>query len=233
MMDRVRAAGGGPALTALRSFEATGTAAMTSVKVPRELKVSALFPQFYKQEESTPATMKGSPFHTTLGLEGDIGWLTGARLGGAGRSPNPDESRRAYTRAARQAMAGFLAGINAPWLVDTGRYTATDGGVIDAGPDRGALVLNIDGPDGRVGRLLIDPGTHLPRRLIEPPQAGGGGTAAVADIVFTYSDYQPQAGLQLPHTIVRENGRNRTVWSIKQYRVNPRLTPRLFSPTQR
>lgn len=233
IMDRMREAGGGPTLTALRSFEATGTSTMTGMKVARNLKVQALFPLFFRQAESTPAGLKGPTFNTTIGLQRDLGWLTGALIGGDGQSKDLEVSRRTYARAARQAMAGFVAGISAPWLADTGAYTITDGGRIDAGTDRGALVLIFDGPDGRVGRLLIDPDTRLPRRLIQPPQPGSGGTAAVADIVFTYSDYQPQGGLQLPHTIVRENGRNRTVWSITQFVVNPRLTARQFSRAQR
>ncbi|MEI6245328.1 MAG: hypothetical protein WCQ64_09800 [Acidobacteriota bacterium] len=233
VIDRLRTAGGGPALAALKSFEATGTSQMTGMKVVRRLKISAMFPQFYRQEESMPAAVKGPVFNTTIGLEGDIGWLTGAILGGDAQSKNIETSRRIFARAARQAMAGLIAGVSAPWLVDTGKYTVTDGGVINAGPDRGALILIMDGPDGRVGRLLIDPDTHLPRRLIQPPQPGGGGTAAIADIVFTYSDYQPQAGLQLPHTIIRENGRTRTAWSITQYTLNPKLTPRQFSRVRR
>ena len=231
-MERVRTAGGGSALTHLRSFEITGTAEMADLKIRRSLRVIARFPLLYRQEEATPPGTK-PPFNTAMGLEGDRGYLTGARLGGDGQSKDRDVVRRTYARAASQAMAGFLAGINAPWLIDSGHYTATDGGTVTAGTDQGALILILDGPDGRVGRLLIDPNTQLPRRLIQPPQAGGGGTAAVADIVFTYSDFQPQGGLQLPHTIVRENGRNRTVWSIKQYTLNPRLAPGRFSQIQR
>ena len=233
VIERLRAAGGGAALTALRSFDVTGTSLMSSLTAARQLKVRALFPQYYRQEEGPRPGVKGPAFHTTMGLTGDHGWLTGAQLGGDGRSPDRSLAERAYTRAARQAMAGFLAGVNAPWLIDTGRYTATSGGTVEAGVDRGALIVLLDGPDGRVGRLLIDPGTHLPRRLIEPPQPGGGGTAGIADIVFTYSDFQPQNGLQLPRTIVRETGPNRTVWSITKYTLNPRLTSRQFLPSRR
>jgi hypothetical protein len=206
---------------------------MTAINGVRGLNILALFPHFYRQEEAPQPGAKGRVLHITMGLQGDVAWMNGAVLAGEGRSPNREVAQRAYTRAARQAMAGFLVGVNAPWLIDTGKYTVTDEGTIETGTDRGTLAVLIDGPDGRVGRILIDPGTHLPRRLIEPPQPWGGGIAAVADIVFTYSDYQPQAGLQLPHTIVRENGRNRTVWSIRQYTLNPPLSPRRFSRNSR
>jgi hypothetical protein len=228
IIEQVRAAAGGPALTALRSFEITGISEMTGLKVRRQLLVRAMFPSFFRQEE-TPEGANARNFHTVIGVQGEIGWIAGAALGGDGRSSDPAVAQRAHTVAGRQAMAGMLAGINAPWLVDSEQYTVTDGGIVTAGDDRGALIVIIDGPVGRVGRLLVDPGTHLPRRLIEPPQPTGGGTAAVAEIVFTYSDYQPQAGLQLPRTIVRDNGRNRTVFTLANYTLNPKLTPRQFS----
>jgi hypothetical protein len=227
VLDR-RAAGGGPALTAVRSLEITGTSQMTGLKVPRTLTVRALFPSFFRQEEA-PAGNNAKTFHTVIGMQDTIGWIAGATLAGDGSSTAPGVAARAHTIAGRQAMAGFLAGISAPWLLDSERYTFTDGGVINAGADRGSQVLLIDGPDGRVGRLLIDPDTHLPRRLIEPPQAGSAGTSAVADIVFTYSDYQPQDGLQLPRTIVRDNGPNRTIFSLEKYTINPKLKPQQFS----
>lgn len=233
IIERVRSAAGGPALTALRSVMATGTSQMSVVRDVRLLSIMALFPQSYRQEEAPKPAAKGRLLHVTMGLQGDSAWMSGAVLGGDGQSLNREVAERAYTRAVRQAMAGFLIGVDTPWLFDTGKYTVTDAGTVDLGDDRGALAVLVDGPDGRVGRILIDPGTHLPRRFIEPPQPGGGGAAAVDDIVFTYSDYKPQAGLQLPHTIVRENGRNRTVWSIKEYTLNPRLSPRQFSRTGR
>ena len=232
-MERVRTAGGGATLTALRSFEAIGTSATAGLSVTRLLKVMALFPLFYRQEETMPATMQDRGLQIAMGLDGNTGWINGAVLGGDGRSADRATAQRAYTRAARQAMAGFVAGVNAPWLMDSGRYTITDGGTIDAGIDKGAAVIILDGPDGRLGRLLVDPGTRLPRRLIQPPQPGSGGRTALADIVFTYSDYAPQGGLQLPHTIVRENGGDRTVWSISHYTLNPPLTPRHFNRRER
>lgn len=232
-MEMVRKAGGGPVLTALRSIDATGTSTMTSLKTPRQLQITALFPQYFKIDEGPLPGVRVPVLHTTMGLEPRGGWLKGAALGGDGKSKDRDTAQRAYTRAARQTMAGILAGINAPWLMDTERFTISDGGTIAAGDDRGALQLFIDGPDGRVGRLLVDPGTHLPRRLIEPPQPSGGGTAATADIVFTYSDFQMQDGVQLPRTIVRQNGETRTTWSIKKYVLNPKIPARKFVSGQR
>ena len=232
-LELVRTAAGGPVLTALRSFDASGTSAMTGLKAPRQLQILALFPQYFKIDEAPLPGYRGPMFHTTMGLENRGGWLTGANLGGDGKSRDPGVAKRALTRAARQSMTGVLAGINAPWLMDTGQFTMTDAGRVTAGDDRGALQVIIDGPDGRVGRLLVDPGTHLPRRLIQPPQPGGGGGAAVSEIVFTYSDFQAQDGVQLPHAIVRQVGETRTTWVIKKYVLNPKIPARRFVAGQR
>jgi len=227
-VELVRAAAGGPALTALRSLEITGRSVMTGLKVPRQFNAIALFPLFYRQEEATETTGAVPGFHTTIGFDGTAGWMKGAALAGDGRSKDRNVAMKAYTRAARQTMAGFMAGIDTPWLLDTGRYTFTDAGTVDAGADKGAMQLLIDGPDGRVGKLLIDPGTHLPRRLIEAPLPGNGGNAAVTDTIYTYSDFQTQNGVQLPRTIVRDNTPTRTTWSIAKYTLNPKLTARRF-----
>lgn len=229
IIEQVRTAGGGPVLTALKSFEATGTSIATGIKLTRQIRVIATAPRAYRQEEASPSGIPVPAPRMIIGLDGDRGWFTGGRLGGDGQSKDAEVAQRAYTRAARQAMAGFVVGVNLPSLIDSGRYTASDLGPVTAGDDAGAWQVQVDGPDGRVGRVLIDPNTHLPRRLIEPPQPGSGGTTAVTDIVFTYSDFQPQAGLQLPRTILRENGNNRTQWSIAKYTVNPKLPARRFS----
>jgi len=228
MLERLRQAAGGPTLTALKSFEATGASTMTSIKVQRQLHMIARFPMSFRLDESAATGTTVPAARTIVGVDSDTGWMIGARLGGDGQSTDLAVAQRAYTRAARQTMAGLLAGISAPWLLDSGRYTFSDLGPVTAGDDRDAWQLQIDGPDGRVGRLLVDAHTHLPRRLIQPPQPGGGGTAAVADIVFTYSDFQPQGGLQLPRTVVRENGPNRTIWSITKYALNPKLPAHRF-----
>ena len=230
LVEDIRRASGGPLVTAFRSVEAKGTSVVSVGNTSRALTIKVLYPNFYRQEETTAKGSKGTS--VTFGLLNDVGWMIGAMLGGDGRSTDLDVQQRTYTRASRQAMGAFLAGVNVPWLIDTGRYTATAGAAITAGPDRGLLILDLDGPDGRLGRLLVDPGTHLPQRLIQPPQPTGGA-AASADTVITYSDFQPQAGLQLPHTITKEYGPVRIQWRIQSYSVNPKLPTRLFSRRSR
>ncbi|TAK12527.1 MAG: hypothetical protein EPO35_11300 [Acidobacteria bacterium] len=227
LIERVRAAAGGAKVTAMRRFQATGTSRMSVVPGTRTFTVRALFPGFYRQEEIPTAT---GGFGFAVGVEAeDIGWMLGGRLGGEGRSSDPKVARAAYDRAGSQAMAGVLAGVNAPWLVDSGKFTPIAAGKVEGGDDRDLAIVNLEGPTGRAGRLLIDPGTFLPRRFIEPPQTGVGGEAGLYDLVFTYSDFKDVQGVQLPHTIVRRVGNIQTTWSIANYDLAPKLKPADFT----
>jgi hypothetical protein len=161
-----------------------------------------------------------------IGLEAArAGWMLGARLGGSGLSSDVRAMQDAYNRAGSQAMAGFLAGVNAPWLVDSGKFTPLASGTVESGDDRSLIIVNLEGPLGRAGRLLIDPGTNLPRRFIEPPQPAPGGEAGRNELNFTYSDFRNVEGVQLPHTIIRRVGQVLTTWSITKYELNPKLRP--------
>ena len=223
IMERVRAAAGGAKLTALRSIEATGTSDASAIGL-RTLTVRAMFPAFYRQEEIP--TKPGGLGIAIGAQDSNTGWLLGGRLGG---SNDMKVLQAAYNRAASQAMAGFLAGVDAPWLVDSGQFTPIAAGKVDTGDDRDFYIVNLEGPLGRAGRLLIDPGTNLPRRFIEPPQPLPGGAAGRNDLNFTYSDFRDEGGLQLPHTIVRRVGNSQTTWLIEKYTLNPRLLAKEFS----
>ncbi len=227
IIERVRTAAGGPTLTAMRSFIATGTSTMSVVSTARALKVRALFPGFYRQEE-IPSGKGG--FAVAIGVEEEgLGWMLGARLGGDAKANDPKAVQAAYNRAGSQAMAGFLAGVNAPWLVDSGQFTPIAAGSVSQGDDRNLFIVNLEGPMGRAGRLLIDPGTNLPRRFIEPPQPGPGGEAGRNELNFTYSDFRAVDGIQLPHTIVRSVGTIQTTWLIDKYSLNPKIRPVEFT----
>ncbi len=223
IIERVRAAAGGAKLTALRSLEATGTSTSSAVGM-RALTVRTMFPAFYRQEEIP--TKPGGLGIAIGAQDSKTGWLLGGRLGGSNDMKVLQES---YNRAASQAMAGFLAGVSAPWLVDSGQFTAVAGGKVDSGDDRDLLIVNLEGPLGRAGRLLIDPGTNLPRRFIEPPQPLPGGAAGSNELNFTYSDFRNEDGVQLPHTIVRRVGNSQTTWLIETYKLNPKLLPKAFT----
>jgi len=226
IIEKVRAAAGGPKLTAVRSIDAAGTSTMSGIRDPRTLSIRAMFPELYRQEE-IPTGRGGLGFVVGLGPE-RVGWILGARFN-ANDKAGPRAMQDLYDRAASQAMAGFLAGVNAPWLVDAGKFTPVSSGTVDSGDDRNLLIVNLEGPLGRAGRLLIDPGTNLPRRFVEPPQPGPGGEAGRNDLDFTYSDFRPVGGVQLPHTIVRRVGRVITTWMIEKYSINPKMKPADFT----
>jgi hypothetical protein len=226
-IERIRAAAGGAKLTAMRSFYAKGTSTMSVIPGARSLTIRAMFPGFYRQEE-IPATTGGLGVAIGVGA-GNMGWMLGARISGAGRSGDANAVQAAYNRAGSQAMVGVLAGVSAPWLLDSGQFTAVAGGTVDRGDDRNLVIVNLEGPLGRAGRLLIDPGTNLPRRFIEPPQLGTGGAAGREEINFTYSDFRDVEGVHLPHTIMRRVGSIQTTWLIEKYTLNVKLGPRDFS----
>jgi hypothetical protein len=227
LIEKIRAAAGGPKVTAMRSFEARGTSTTSVIAGARSLTVRALFPGFYRQEE-IPAAKGGLGVAIGVGV-GNIGWMLGARLGGDGRPTDAKGLQDAYNRAASQAMAGFLAGANAPWMVDSGQFVAVASTTPESGDDSQLIVINLAGPHGRAGRLLVDPSTNLPRRFIEPPQAGTGGGAGRNEINFAYADFRDVDGVKLPHTIVRRVGNIQTTWTIEKYTLNPKLRPRDFS----
>ena len=227
IIERVRAAGGGAKLTALRSFEATGTSTMSAVVGVRNFSVRALYPGLYRQEEIP--TSKGG-LAVAIGLQAPgVGWMIGAQISGDGRSSDAAALQTAYTRAATQAMAAVLAGVNAPWLVDSGQFTPLASGKVGEGDDRDLFIVSLEGPHGRAGRLLIDPATNLPCRFIEPPLSGTGGEAGRNELNFSYQDFRDVEGVMLPHTIVRHVGRIQTTWSIAKYKINPPLRPTVFT----
>lgn len=226
IIERVRTAAGGAKLTALRSFEATGSSTMSIVAGTRALSVRALYPGFYRQEE-IPST-KGR-FAVALGIAEGMGWMIGAQINGDAASKDAAAVQATYNRAASQAMAGFLAGVNAPWLVDSGQFVPIGSGKVDGGDDRNLDIVRLEGPFGRAGRLLIDPVTNLPRRFIEPPQPGTGGEASRNELNFAYTDFRLVDGVMLPHMITRRVGRIETRWSIAAYTLNPKLRPVEFT----
>lgn len=158
-----------------------------------------------------------------------IGWMLGARIGGGSRENDGKVLQATYNRSASQAMAAFLAGVNAPWLLDSGKFVAVASPVVAIREDRNPIVVTLEGPHGRAGRLLIDPTTHLPIRFIEPPQPGTAGEAGRNELDFSYNDYRLVDGVMLPHTIVRRVGRIQTTWAIAKYTLNPKLRPLEFT----
>lgn len=223
IIERIRNAAGGAKLTALRSIDARGTSTMSAIGT-RTLSIRAMFPALYRQEE---IPTKPGGLGIAIGLQGNgTGWMLGGRFGG---SNDPKILQEAYNRAGSQAMVGFLAGVNAPWLVDSGQFTPIGAGKVDSGDDRDLAIVSLEGPLGRAGRLLIDPGTGLPRRFIQPPQPIPGGAAGRNDVNFTYSDFRSVDGVQLPHTIVRRVGNTQTTWLLEKYTLNPKLAARDFS----
>lgn len=228
-IDRYRAAAGGNALTGVRSLDIIGVSQSSVVRGPRSIRIRAVYPNHFQQDEK-PGSANRNSFEAIITLNGEIGWFGGdMRLGGAGLAKDPATSVRAQTIGARQAFANVMAGVMPVWLLDSGRFTFVYAETLSAGADRGAVVLSVEGPDGRAGRLVLDPDTHLPRRFVTVRRADLG--AAASAVTMTFSDYRRVQGVLVPHAIVRDtDGGIHTTWIVANCTVNAKIDPSVFIP---
>ncbi len=245
-LEAYRSAAGGGAVSRVLSLEVIGASASSATGVTRSLHCLATFPGRYRQEEAPGsgqasalplrgATARGrgptgvmSPGAASpdviFGLDDDHGWMSGAKLAG---TRDAKSAAHEITVVARQSFVDFMAGVLPTWLLDGAHFTFTDEGVVDAGADRGAIILQIEGPDGHAGRLLIDPTTHLPHRLTVDRSLAEGASAV--GLIVTYSDYRDVSGVLLPHKMTRETDTAiTTTWSIAHYVVNGKISPQAF-----
>lgn len=223
-------AAGGDALLRVRGFRATGVAIDPADRGNRRLVIEAAHPARYRQRES-PMGREGLDIRTLIGFDGTVGWWAGnTMLGGDGQSPDPAVRQRAVTAAARQNFINTLAGVLPVWLPDAG-ITLTAIGAVTDGPDRGAMALAIAVDGSPAGRLILDPDTHLPRRIVVPflrsvrPEGG--------EYTVSFSDYRDAGGgVLLPHQITRGSGSTDVQWAISAYALNPAFPAGTFAPVQ-
>ncbi len=117
------------------------------------------------------------------------------------------------------------------WLQEAG-LTLTTVGTVPDGEDRGAVAVNISKDGADLGRLVFDPATHLPRRLVVSFLRGirpEGGEYRIA-----FSDYRDAGqGVLLPHLISREQDGMTVQWVISSYQLNPGFPAGMFEPPAR
>lgn len=232
--DRYTRAAGGDALLAVTGLRITGVSVDATLGSNRRLTIEAAPPAKYRQRE---ASGQADPrqLRTLIGFDGTVGWWAGNTvLAGDGLSPDPAVRQRAFTDAGRQNFINSVAGILPLWLRDAG-ITFTELGVLQDGPDRGAPALAMTVDDRPAGRLVFDPDTHLPRRIVVPYQRHirpEGGEYSVE--FFDYRD--AGSGVLLPFRISREfraPGEDAPVWVqwlISAYQINPVFDPGTFLP---
>jgi len=233
-----RQAAGGAALDAITSLRATGISIDPALGGNRRLVIEVARPTRYRHRESPLEGTPGPRVRTLVGYDGTLGWRAGNTiLAGDGLSPDPDVRQAAITAAARQNYLNTLAGLLPLWLLDNG-ITLTPIGPMQDGEDRGALVFALHDADTRIGRLLLDADTHLPRRLVVAYQRHirpDGG-----EYTISFHDYKPVAGALLPHRVTREQVGATTTspptsvqWVIRTYEINPALAEEIFAPPAR
>ena len=232
--DAYRRAAGGEALARVRRVRLTGFAVDPTEGGNRQLVIEAEAPARYRQRE-TPISSRGSSVRTLVGYNGTTGWWAGnTLLGGEGLSEDADTRNRTIAAAGRQSYINTMAGLFPLWLEESGLTLTTIGAVQD-GEDRGATAVQITGEGTPLGRLIMDPVTHLPRRLVVPylrsirPE---GGEYSIA-----FHEYRDVGdGVQLPHRISRDkSGTSHIIiqWMIRAYQINPELPATTFEPPPR
>jgi hypothetical protein len=229
--ERYRSAAGKAALGDLRGFRVTGVVVDPADGANRRLQIEAEAPARYRQRE-TPEGQDGPGIRQLVGYNGTMGWRAGnTMLAGDGLSEDPAVRDRAVTAAGRQNYVNFIAGVSPLWLQEAG-LTLTTVGAISDGEDRGAMAVNISKDGADLGRLVFDPSTHLPRRLVVSFLRGirpEGGEYRIA-----FSDYRDAGqGVQLPHLISRQQGGMTVQWIISAYQLNPGFPAGTFEPPAR
>lgn len=202
-----------------------------SDRANRRIVVEAESPAKYRQTEG-PLSTSGRRHRTLIGFDGTTGWWSGdTRLGGDGLSKDPAVRERAITAASRQNFINFIAGVMPAWLPGAG-VTLTTLGPVQDGPERDMLTVTLAIGDEQIGRLIIDPGTHLPTRMVVPyhrhirPQGG--------EYEMRYSDYREVNGVKLPYRIARRSLMSENApdiqWTASSYQVNLTLDAKTFEP---
>lgn len=224
------AAAGGDALLRVQGFRATGVAIDPADRANRRLVIEAARPANYRQRES-PMGPGGLRLRTLIGYNGTQGWWAGnTMLGGDGQSPDPTVRQRAVTAAARQNFINTLAGVLPIWLPNAGITLSAIGPVTD-GPDRGAMALALTVEGTPVGRLILDPDTHLPRRIVVPFLRGVRSEGG--EYTVSFNEYRDVgSGVRLPYQITRGSASADVQWAISAYTLNPTFPAQTFTPVQ-
>ncbi len=215
-----------------RGLRATGLLVSPGERSNRRLVIQAERPNRFRLFEG-PISPENRGILSVVVYDGTTGWRLGNTvLGGDGLSEDPETRERANTAAARQNYINTLAGLLPVWLSGEGGVTFTALGAIADGPDRGAPALALTADGAPAGRLIFDPDTHLPRRLIVPYQVHirpEGG-----EYTMTYSDYREVEGVRLPFRVAREGPSDQTTrWNFSAYVLNPTFEAGTFSrPTR-
>lgn len=225
-------AAGGAAVARVQGLRATGITYTDADRSNQRLVIQAATAGRFRLYES-PVDGAGRQTVTMIGLDGANGWRAGNTvLAGDAQSGDPAVRERAITRAARQNYINAVSGMLPLLLRTDGRITLALAPPAADGPDRGAPVIAISSADGPAGRLVFDPGTSLPAKLIAPYQRDirkQGG-----EYTLTFSDFRPVDGVKVPFRVTRSSDTGqKTHWSFRAYVVNPDFAPGTFAQPRR
>jgi len=260
LLDQARAAIGGDKVIADvhgLSFAGTVQRALGDRQITGELTIDLQLPDKMLRTESISPMGDSASIVTETGVNGDTmirrTRTINAPPGMMIRTPPPpppgSDAEAQALRNSRAEMARFVAAmLLTPTAVQPVEFTYN--GEAES-PDGKADVVDVKGAGGFAAKLFFDQQTHRllmltyrgasPRMVVQtqrhegPPAAAEAKAAApptpeIVDISMFVDDYQPVAGVLLPHHVTRSvDGQPSEEWTFKTIKVNPPFKPDTFA----
>lgn len=176
------------------------------------------------------------------GMNGMGGMRGGMNSGVGGRRPSStptgivDVSPEARTAIERQIRGDYSRILLALLMAspDANEFSFSYENEVQA-KDGKVDVLKVIGPDGFAMWMMFDQKTHLPWMMnFAAPAARRGadednGEPKMIDVQLFFTDHKPEGKLILPHRIVKAaNGQTIEEWTLKKFKFNPNIKPRIF-----
>lgn len=215
------ALGGDAVVSRLKSLTIDGSYLQESGggRATSTFRILMLFPDRFQMSERKSAP-DGQPIETTMTLDGNVGWF-GGRLRAAASGTSAEEAMRV---AARREYLRTIS-LVLPVAPSGGLLTISEPASPPPGFPRGRT-LDVSGPDGPVGRLVLDALSHLPAELRFQSTGLIGGPS---ESVWRASDHRRVSGVMLPYRVTKGSaGKVIQTWSVLRYAVNAPLDSAQF-----
>jgi hypothetical protein len=210
------ALGGDAAVSRLKSLTIDGSYLSTAGggRHTATFRILVLFPDRFQISERMSAP-DGQPAEKAMTLDGNVGWF-GGRMRAAASGTSADEAMRVAARTEYLRTISLVL----PVAPTGGLLTMSETASLLPGFPRGRT-LDVGGPDGPVGQLVLDAQSHLPAELRFQRASLIGGTS---ESVWRASDHRPVSGLMLPFRMTKGSaGTVVQTWTVLRYAVNAPL----------
>jgi hypothetical protein len=216
------ALGGDKALSAVRTFTATGRTRQLRGNnlVPIEFEINCELPDKFVRTDEFPA-QDADP--TTQGFNGDTLLQFPAPQPGRGGPPAPPQQR---LNAVKQDFVRLTLGMFATSFSSyplTFKYAA-----MGEAPEGKADIIDVSGPANFSARLVVQQQTHLPVMLMWQ-QPSPNPQVKPSEIRVYYADFRDVSGVKVPFRIRRAvAGDTVEETTFDRFRINAKIDPRKF-----